>query len=123
MVLNIHSNASYMLEANACSHACGHFFMGWKPKDGELIGLNGAFILTSTIMQFAMASTSEAEQGALYHNCQTGIIFQLTLAGIGHPQQKMLVHCNNTTVIGIANNFVKRQHLHSMEMHFFWVGD
>jgi hypothetical protein len=28
MVLNIHSDASYLSEANTHSHACGHFFMG-----------------------------------------------------------------------------------------------
>jgi hypothetical protein len=43
MVLNVHSDASYLLEKNAHSHACGHFFMGWTPKDGDHIKLNGAF--------------------------------------------------------------------------------
>jgi hypothetical protein len=28
MILNIHSDALYLLEANAHSQACGHFFMG-----------------------------------------------------------------------------------------------
>jgi hypothetical protein len=32
MILNIHSDASYLLEAKAWSRACGHFFMGWMPK-------------------------------------------------------------------------------------------
>ena len=32
MVLNIHSDASYLLEPKAWSHTCGHFFMGWTPK-------------------------------------------------------------------------------------------
>ncbi len=27
MILNIHSNASYLSKTNAHSHACGHFFM------------------------------------------------------------------------------------------------
>jgi hypothetical protein len=43
MILNIHSNASYLLEAKARSHACGHFFMGWMQKNGEPIRLNRAF--------------------------------------------------------------------------------
>jgi hypothetical protein len=30
-ILNIHSNASYLSETKAHSHACGHFFMGSKP--------------------------------------------------------------------------------------------
>jgi hypothetical protein len=33
MVLNIHSDASYLTEAKSCSRLCGHFFMGWMPVD------------------------------------------------------------------------------------------
>jgi len=40
MMLYIHSDASYLLEAKARSRACGHFFLGWMPKDGEPIHLN-----------------------------------------------------------------------------------
>jgi hypothetical protein len=61
--------------------------------------------------------------GALYHNCQMGIIFRLTLKEMGHLQPKTPVHCNNVTAVGIATNSIKQQHLHSMEMRFFWVGD
>jgi hypothetical protein len=31
MILNIHSDTSYLSKRNAHSRACGHFFMGWKP--------------------------------------------------------------------------------------------
>jgi hypothetical protein len=75
MILNIHSDASYLLEANARSRACGHFFMGWMPKDGESICINGAFHVSTTILRFVVASAAKAELGGLYHNCQTGIIF------------------------------------------------
>ncbi len=75
MILNIHSDASYLLEANARSRACDHFFMRWMPKDGESIHINGAFHISTTILRFIVASAAEAELGALYHNCQTGIIF------------------------------------------------
>jgi hypothetical protein len=35
-----------------------------------------------------------------------------------------MVHCNNATAVGIANNdTVKRQRLRSMEMRYFWVCD
>jgi hypothetical protein len=123
MILNIHSNASYLLEAKACSYACGHFFMGWMPKNGDSIRLNGAFRVSSTILRFVVASVAEAEIGGLYHNCQMGIIFRLTLTEMGHPQPKTPVHCDNATAVGIANNSIKRKQSHSMEMRFFWVGD
>ncbi len=123
MILTMHSDASYLLEPKAQSHACGHFFMGWKPKNGEPICLNGAFHVSLRIMKFVVASAAEAKLSMLYHNCQTSIIFQLTLAELGHLQLKTFIHCKNTTTVGIANNLIKRQHSRSMEMLFFWVGD
>jgi hypothetical protein len=75
MILNMHSDASYLLEANARSRACGHFFIGRMPKDGKSICINGAFHVSTTILRFVVASAAEAELGAPYHNCQTGIIF------------------------------------------------
>ncbi len=58
-----------------------------------------------------------------FHNCQDGIIFRQTLANLGHPQPRTPVHCDNATAVGIANNTLKRQHLQSIEMWFFWVGN
>ncbi len=58
-----------------------------------------------------------------YTISQTGIIFRLTLLELGHLQPKTLIYCNNTTAVGFANNSIKRQCSHSMEMGFFWVGD
>jgi hypothetical protein len=36
-----------------------------------------------------------------------GIIFQLTLKDLGHPKPKIPVHCDNATMVGIANNTIK----------------
>jgi hypothetical protein len=44
MFMNIHLDASYLFKSNARSCACSHFFMGWSPKDGDPIKLNGAFL-------------------------------------------------------------------------------
>jgi hypothetical protein len=90
-----------------------------------------------------MASVTEAELSAIYYNCQTGIIFCLTLMDMGHPKPKTPVHCDNAMAlmdmghpkpktpvhcdnamaVGIANNTIKRQCSRSMEMRFFWIGD
>ena len=107
MIMNIHSDASYLSETKARSRACGHFFMGWMPKNGEPIKLNGAFYINTTILRFVVASAAEAELGALFHNCQDGIIFRQTLTNLGHPQPKTPVHCDNATAVGIVNNTVK----------------
>jgi len=73
--MNIHSDPSYLSKSKAQSRVCGHFFMGWIPKDGEPIRLIGAFYTNTTIMMFVVTSAAEAELGALFHNCQTGMIF------------------------------------------------
>ena len=74
MVMNIHSDASYLSEGKAQSRTCGHFFMGWVPVDGAPIRINGAFHVSTNVIRFVVASAAEAELGALFHNCQTGII-------------------------------------------------
>jgi hypothetical protein len=75
MILNVHSHASYLSETKAHSHACGHFFMGWSPKDGDPIRLNGAFFTLCTILRFVVASAAEAELGTLFLNCKEGRYF------------------------------------------------
>ncbi len=75
MIMNIHSDTSYLSEANAQSRACGHFFLGWVPTVNTTICLNWAFHVSTTNLLFIITSAAEAELGALYHNCQTGIIF------------------------------------------------
>jgi hypothetical protein len=65
-----------------------HFFMGWKPVDGQLIQLNGEFYTNSVILKFIVASAAEGELGTLFHNCQDGIIFRQTLADMEYPNLK-----------------------------------
>jgi hypothetical protein len=123
MIMNIHSDASYLSETKSRSRTCGHFFMWWLPRDDAPIRINGAFHVSTNIIRFVVASAAEAELGALFHNCQTGIIFRKILDDMGHPQPKTPVHCDNATAVGIANNTVKRQRSRSMEMRFFWISD
>ncbi len=74
MVMNIHSDASYLSETKARSRACGIFFMGWMSKNGEPNELNGALYVNTTILLFIIASA------AGWNN------FLTTLANLGHPQ-------------------------------------
>ena len=75
IILNIHSDASYLSAANAHSRACGHFFMGWKADPTKTIKLNGAFFTLCAILRFVVASAAEAELGALFLICKQTIIF------------------------------------------------
>ena len=79
MILNIHSDASYLSEPNAKSRASGHFFLGSKPVDGQPIFLNGAIHTLCTILKFVASSAAESELGALFLCAKKGETLCLTL--------------------------------------------
>ena len=123
MVLNIHSDASYLSAKGAKSRAAGHFFLGAVPIDGKPIFLNGAIFTLSTILKMVAASAAEAELGALFMNIKEGRIIRLTLAEMGHPQPPTPIHVDNTTAVGIANDTIKKQRSRSFEMRYFYASD
>jgi hypothetical protein len=55
MILNVHSDASYLSTRRACSQAGGYFFPGSIPVNGDPIKLNGAIHITCTILKLVAA--------------------------------------------------------------------
>ena len=123
MILNIHSDASYLSEPRARSRLAGYFFLGEVPKKGENIQMNGNIFVSCGILRIVVCSAAEAELGALFLNIKEGKVLRLALRELGHRQPPTPVHCDNSTAAGIANDTVKKQRSRSMEMRFFWVTD
>jgi hypothetical protein len=116
MILNVHSDVSYLSAPCAPSRAGYHFFLGRLPVDSDPIKLNGAIHITCTILKLVAALAAEAELGALFLNAQEANVLRLTILELGHPQPPTPIHINNTTAIGIVNNTIKCQRSHAMEM-------
>ena len=108
MILNIHSDASYLSESRARSRAAGHYFLGSIPDKNKPILLNGAIHSLCQILKFVAASAAEAELGAFYLNMKQGRIIRLALEEMGHPQPPTPINCDNLTTTGIVNGTVKR---------------
>ena len=123
MILQVHSDASYLSEPKARSRAAGHFFLGWLPKANQPIKLNGAIYTLCTVLKFVAASAAEAELGALFLNVKEARVIRLILQEMGHPQPPTPIHCDNATAVGIANNTVKRHRSRPMEMRYFYTCD
>ena len=70
MILNIHSDASYLSEKGTKSCVAGQFFLGFDPTPNKPIILNGAIYTFCGILQFIVTSTAEAELRALFLNCK-----------------------------------------------------
>jgi hypothetical protein len=119
MVLNVHSDASYLSAPNACSLADGYFFLGSIPHDGSPIQINGAVQVTCTILKLVAASAAEAELGAIFLDAQAAKVIHLVIEELGHPQPPTPIHIDNTTTMGIVNNTIKQQQSRAMEMRCF----
>jgi hypothetical protein len=123
MILNVHSDASYLSAPKAQSCAGGYFFLGSIPQDSEPIIINGTIHITCTILKLVAASAAEAELGALFLNAQEAKVICLVLMELGHPQLPTPIHIDNTTTVGIVNNTIKIQWSRSIEMRYFWLLD
>jgi hypothetical protein len=108
MILNVHSNASYLSAPCARSLAGGYFFLGSLSVNSNPIKLNGTIHITCTILKLATASTNKAELGTLFLNTQEAKVLHLTLNKLEHPQSPTPIHINNTTTVGITNNTIKQ---------------
>jgi hypothetical protein len=117
MVLAGHSNASYLLETNACSKAGGHFFMS---NNNPIPSNNGAILTILQIIKVVMSFMAEAEIGALYINCREAILARHTLEYLGHTQPPTPMLTDNTTALGVVNNNVMKK-LKAMDMKYHWL--
>jgi hypothetical protein len=87
MYLHIHSDASYLSEAKAQSCAGGTFFLSSRPPDPSATTdpnatpqpHNGAIHTISSIMRNVLASATEAELGAVFHNARDCIPLRIAL--------------------------------------------
>jgi hypothetical protein len=109
MVLNVHSDASYLSAPHAQSRAGGYFFLGSTPRDRSPIQINGAVHVTCTICKLVAASAAEAELGTLLLNAQEAKVIRLVFEELGHPQPPTPIHIDSTTNVGIVNNTIKQQ--------------
>ena len=116
IILNFHSDASYLSAGNGRSRSGGYFFMGSLPHEGEPIHLNGNIAVTCAILKLVASSAADAELGALFLNTKEARIIWLTLAKLGQPQPQTPIHIDNPTAVGILNNTIKRQQYRTMEM-------
>ncbi len=87
MALAIHSNASYLSEANARSRAGGHMFMA---SNEEIPKNNGAVLNILQIIRAVMSSAAEAELGALEE--------------LGHPQPQTPMQTDNSMAQALLTN-------------------
>jgi hypothetical protein len=128
MVLYLHSDASYLSASKAVSRAGGHFFLSDTPSDPKQAPRtqptqNGPVHTTCQIMRNVLASTAEADIGALFLNGQEALPICVTLDELGHTQPATPMQTGNSTAAGFANDTIKQKRSKAIDMRFYWIKD
>ena len=84
MVLNIHSDASYLSEPKAQSRLAGFYLLGSVSQKGKNIKMNGNIFVACGILRIVVCSAAEAELGALFLNIKKVKLPRLALNELGH---------------------------------------
>jgi hypothetical protein len=120
MILNIHSDASYLSVSSARSRLAGLFFLGKKSPEQET--LNGSILNVAAVIKNVVASAAESEVGACFHNAPIGAPLRVTLTELGHTQPPTPLRTDNSTAYGIVNETIKNRSK-AMEMRYHWLTD
>jgi hypothetical protein len=121
MILNIHSDASYLSVTNARSRLGGLFFLGNKSPEQET--LNRSILNVAAIIKNVVASAAESEVGACFHNAQSGTPLRVTLTELGHIQPPTPLRTDDSTAYGIVNETIKQKRSKAMDMRYRWLTD
>ena len=119
MILNIDSDAAYLVAPKAQSRAGGFYYMGNRNK--ELI--NGPVAVNAKIIKNVMSSASKAKIGALYMNATIAVPMRTILAELGHPQPPTPIQTDNSTANGIVNSTIRQNRSKAIDMRFYWLRD
>jgi hypothetical protein len=120
MVLAAHSDAGYLNETGARSHAGGHHFLS---ENVEHPPNNGAILNVAEIIKAVMSSASKSELGTLFINAQKAVVERTILQEMGHQQPPTPIQTDNSTAEAIINARVQPKRTEAMDMRFHWLRD
>ena len=126
MILHVHSDASYLSEAQARSRAAAIYFLGNAfpdPAKPSMPLSNGAIHVLSKIMKNVMSSAAEAEIGSTFLSAKDAIPLRVCLEEMGHPQPPTPIQVDNTTAVSFANSRLKQKATKAIDMRFYWIRD
>ena len=103
MVLEVHSDTSYLSEPKASSQAGGNLFLA-----GNTINTtnNGAVLNMYLIIKAVMTSESEIELCTIFINAREAVTQCKTLEEMVHPHPPKPKQTDNSTAMGVVKNII-----------------
>eukprot|EP00957_Ditylum_brightwellii_P063737 4836575-Ditylum_brightwellii.AAC.1 len=81
---------------------------------------NGLVHAVCKTIRNVMASSAEAELGALFINTKKEEELHTALEQMEHVQPPTPIMMDNSTACRIINGTVKQRRTHAIDMHFYW---
>jgi hypothetical protein len=108
MILQIHSDASYLSENESKSRAGGFFYMGDNNKNDKKL-TNGAILIVSKVLKHVISSAAEAEIEAVFINAKEGAVLRTTLKELGthsppHQWKRIITLSQVTAMVQLNKN-------------------
>ena len=74
MILNIDSDAAYLVAHKSNSRVAGYFYLSSKSTSTDSPKLNGYIHVEYKTLKYVVSSAPEAEVGGIFHNSQVAIL-------------------------------------------------
>ena len=120
MILNVESDAAYLVLPKARSRLAGLFNLGQHHPSPPN---NGPLLVECKTIKHVVSSAAEAETAALFHNAQTSIPIRRLLIALGHPQPPTPIKIDNSTAHGFVHNNIQQRRSKSWDMRYHWLRD
>ena len=123
MILEVDSDASYLLLPKARSRYAGYFRMLDKKDTPNRSVHNGAVLIECKTIRHVVTSAAEAETKGVFQNAKTIITTRHLLNAMGHPQEQTTINTDNSTTVRFVNRNIQMKRSKSWDMNFHWLRD
>ena len=121
MILNIDSDAAYLVAPKARSRVAGYDHLSSIPNVTEHPRLNGAILVECKTLRHVVSSAAEAETGGIFHNAQVAIPVRTLLHALNHPQPPTPIKTDNSTACDFINDNIHQKRSKSWDMIYYWL--
>ena len=123
MILNIDSDAAYLVAPKARSRVAGYYHLTSNPQTTPNPTLNGSIHVECKTLRHVVSSAAEAEVAGVFHNSQIAIPIRTLLHALDHPQPPTPVQTDNSTAFGFIYDNIHQKRSKSWDMRYYWLRD
>ena len=123
MILEVDSDASYLVLPKARSRYAGYFRLLDKEDTHNRSIHNGAVLIECKTIRHVVSSAAEAETKGVFENAKKIIAMRHLLHDMGHPQKQTTINTDNSTTVGFVSKNIQLKKSKSWDMNFHWLRD